>query len=95
MRRHVAQPTHCVALGIRQDRLVAQVDVRQGNLCLRGGFMRLGGLTDFARRESSGKPVLAAHLAARAGMRGATLAALRTCGGTCVVVARRYLLPLR
>lgn len=45
MRRHADQPNQCVALGIRQDRLVAKVSVHEAKLRTRGGSFTRSGST--------------------------------------------------
>jgi hypothetical protein len=80
MRRYVAQPNHCVALGIRQDRLVAEVSVRQARLRLCSGFIqRSGETTRLEWRHLGTRPV--AQPVVACGTRMAMPMAVRMRGG--------------
>ncbi len=81
MRCHVAQPNHCVALGTRQDRLVAGVSVRQATLCSRSGFVkRFGQLATFGWCYAGGRSPVAAMPAAMVDMRATIPVAVRMRG---------------
>lgn len=93
---HVAQLNQCVALGIRQDRLVAQGSVRRAILSSRSGFVkRFGQLARLGWGYAGGRSSPAAMAAAMVDMRATLSVAARMHGSMFPAEGRRLEAPSR
>lgn len=96
MRCHVAQPNHCVALGIYQDRLMAQVNVRQAKQSSRSGFVtRFGQLAWLGLCGAGRRSPAAAISAVPVDKRTTKSGVVRMQGGMYSAEGRRREVPTR